>query len=255
MDLASRLYVGTVTHHRFKPREHRFVYSLFWAYLDLSELERLPCPWWFRLNRPAPVSWYRSDYFGDPNIPLDTAIRQLVEQQTGQSPTGPVRMLAHLRYFGYCYNPVTFYYCFEPDGKTLHSVVSEITNTPWHERFQYVLPIADAMSSEPWKWEMPKRFHVSPFMTMDFDYDWQFGYPGDDLTVGMINRRDGDTWFGAGLDLSARPFTSRELLRLLMRFPFMTGKVVTAIYWNALRLWLKRIPFVPHPKRAAEVSS
>jgi len=94
-----------------------------------------------------------------------------------------------------------------------------------------------------------KAFHVSPFLDMDYDYDWRFTDPGDRLTVHMRNERDGKPDFDASLSLKRRPLDGPTMARALARHPFMTGKVVTAIYWQALRLWLRGTPFYPHPGR------
>ena len=138
----SRIYKGWVEHRRMAPREHRFRYRMFMLYLDLAELPQLfdRTPFW-SARRPA-LAWFkRSDYLGPAQVPLDQAVRDLVAQRIGARPTGPIRLLTHLRYFGYSMNPVSFYYCFDPSGQTLETIVAEITNTPWKERHQYVLRV------------------------------------------------------------------------------------------------------------------
>jgi DUF1365 family protein len=163
-------------------------------------------------------------------------------------------MLTHLRYFGLCFNPVTFYYCFDPSGERVETIVAEITNTPWGERHAYVLPVATAerAGAKAWRYQFGKDFHVSPFMPMDVRYDWRFTSPDDGLFVHMENWREGRSVFDATLKLHRRPITSGNLARALIGFPVMTVQVSVLIYWQALRLVLKRTPFFTHPKKALD---
>lgn len=246
----SAIYTGWVSHRRFTPRPHAFEYRLFMAYLDLAELDAaFRGRWLWSARRPAPAWFRRADYLGDPTVPLDAAVRERVLAETGRRPAGPVRMLTHLRYFGLCFNPVTFYYCFDPAGERVEAILAEITNTPWHERHAYVLDCAaQAGPRRAWRFHFGKRFHVSPFMPMALDYDWRFTQPGDTLGVHMVNRRAGVEVFDATLALERRPITGASLARALASFPPMALKVVGGIYWQALRLWLKGMPFHPHPR-------
>ena len=147
--------------------------------------------------------------------PLKTSVQQLVREHTGKTPDGPIRLLTHLSYFGYCQNPVSFYYCFSADGETLETVVAEVTNTPWGERRCYVLPASD-------------------------------------LKVFMAISKNDRRIFDASMTLEREEIRGASLARVLIQYPLMTTKVVVGIYWQALRLWVKRCPFYPHPsKRAA----
>ncbi len=245
----SALYVGTVRHRRRLPSGHAFSYRLFMLYIDLAELpelfDRVPC---FSARRPA-LAWFRrADYLGPADQSLDEAVRARVEASTGERPSGPIRLLTHLRYFGYCMNPVSFYYCFDADGETLRWIVAEINNTPWDERHAYVLAVdAAEAAGRGWSWRFRKAFHVSPFMPMDMDYDWRFDLPGNSLHVHMDSTREGQRSFDATLSLERRALTAGSLNRALFSFPLLTLKVATMIYWQALRLWVKRMPFYAHP--------
>jgi DUF1365 family protein len=251
---ASALYVGQVRHRRFLPRGHAFRYRLQMVYLDLDELDAVFADrWLWSVERANWASFRRRDYLGDPSVPLAEAVRARVGEATGRRPEGPIRMLTQLRQLGHCFNPVSFYYCFAPDGEQVEHLVAEITNTPWHERHAYVLDRADAgiAANGTLRWQFDKSFHVSPFMAMDHRYDWRFSAPGETLAVHMENRRGAELWFDATLTMRRRPLSGFECAKALLRHPFMTGKVTAGIYWQALRLWLKRIPFHDHPRHRA----
>jgi uncharacterized protein len=245
----SAIYLGQVRHRRFRPRAHAFDYRLYMMYLDLAELPKVFRGHWFWSTRgPALVRFDRRDYLGNPEIPLEQAVRDHVETETGIRPTGAIRLLTHLRYFGHTFNPVSFYYCFNAAGTQVETIVAEITNTPWGERHAYVL--SESMNSGrayTKRYQLDKIFHVSPFMDMVMHYDWRFSHPGEQLNVHMENLQDGKKLFDATLTLDRRPLTSGALAYALLAFPLVTVKVVSAIYWQALRLWLKRIPTHTHP--------
>ena len=232
----SAIYRGWLRHRRFAPRRHAFRYALFMVYLDLAELDQaFRGRWLWR----AVARFRREDHLGDTSVSLDQAVRDLVQRQTGKRPQGRIRLLTHLRYFGYCFNPVSFYYCFDGAGH-VEAIVAEVNNTPWGERRCYVLG--------PRRTTTRKAMHVSPFMPMDLSYDWRFTAPGERLGVGMALERGGEKAFDATLALAREPISNGVLLR----FPWMTLKVIAAIHWEALRLWLKRVPIHPHPSRGTQ---
>lgn len=246
--IQSALYHGRVRHRRFEPVGNEFAYSVFYFYLDLAELPSLfRLPGLFSLNRRGLFAFHRADYLGDPARPLDAEVRDRVEKETGQRPAGPIRLLTQIRTFGHCFNPVSFYYCFDAAGARVDFVVAEITNTPWKERHAYVLRCSGAEGTQ--QFEFDKAFHVSPFMDMAQRYRWNFSAPGPDLFVHMDNvpLRGADRMFDATLRLKRTPWSPGAVAASLLFYPASTLKTVLMIHWQAMRLWLKRAPFYPHP--------
>ncbi len=263
------LFRGGLRHRRFAPHAHAFRYPLFMVYLDLAELDVVfRGRWLWSTQQWALARFDRADHLGDPAVRLDEAVRDLVQQETGTRPAGPIRLLTHLRYFGHCFNPVSFYYCFDAADKTVECVVAEVNNTPWGERHCYVLnrPDGEAHSARPQRhpryqryhrYQSAKVFHVSPFMPMNLDYTWGFSQPGETLNVHMALAQHATSpaderpqkIFDATLRLGRTPITGARLAGVLLRFPMMTAQVVAAIHWQALRLWLKRVPVHTHPAK------
>jgi uncharacterized protein len=247
----SCLYVGSVRHRRTGSVNDEFHYPLFMAYLDLDELPAcFDGRWLWSARRPA-VAWFRrADYLGDPAVPLAEAVRELVGERTGRRPDGPIRLLTHLRYFGKCFNPVSFYYCFAPDGQRVVAVVADVTNTPWGERHAYVMAVehsADRGTVSLMRARFDKQLHVSPLMGMDHTYDWRLTEPGRQLLVHIESAREQTKVFDATLSLRRRAMTARSLRAVLIRYPLITSRILVRIYSHALRLRLRGVSYFPHP--------
>jgi hypothetical protein len=193
----------------------------------------------------APGQFRRSDFLGDPNLPLQDEVRRRIFEETGVNHEGPIYLLANLRYFGFNMNPIACYYCFSADESRLEFLVAEVNNTPWNERHSYVLP-----GPQQGKWlrtEFDKQLHVSPFNPMDMRYLWRSSTPDQRLVLHLANTEQGRKVFDASLSLSARPMTATNLNRTLWRYPLMTARIALAIYWQALRLFVKGVPLHSHP--------
>ena len=244
--MKSRLYEGVVRHRRLHPTSHEFSYRVFMPYVCLDELPELFSGHllWSARGR-APGQFRRSDFLGDPNLPLQDEVRRRIFEETGVNHEGPIYLLANLRYFGFNMNPIACYYCFSADESRLEFLVAEVNNTPWNERHSYVLP-----GPQQGRWlrtEFDKQLHVSPFNPMDMRYLWRSSTPDQRLVLHLANTEQGRRVFDASLSLSARPMTATNLNRTLWRYPLMTARIALAIYWQALRLFVKGVPFHSHP--------
>ena len=204
----------------------------------------------WNINKPAIVSFRRSDYHGDPQVDLEDAVRLTLLEKTGRSFKGPIRLLTNLRYFGYCFNPVSFYYCFNEADDKVEAIMAEVTNTPWKERYAYVIEKQDQTNNKPRLVASPKKqLHVSPFWGMDHDYDWSFSQPESNLSVYMRNFKEDKMVFDVALNLKRKVFSNRSLFKAILRFPLITLMVVYRIHWQAFILYIKRAPFFTRPDK------
>ncbi len=242
----SRVGFGEVRHARHEPRTHAFAYPVFMPLLDLSELDRVfRGRWLWSVNRRNLAAFHRADYLGDPQCALADTAWERVEASLGPQERGRVLLLANLRYFGYCINPIAMYFCLNPAGEPV-AMLADVTNTPWGESDCYVVPMT--VDGEVRNHLSDKILHVSPFMGMEQQYRWNIRLTGTELFVGIASSESGGRKFDASLRLALRPLDGKSLAVALARHPFMTGRVVLGIYWQALRLKLKGLAYVPHPR-------
>lgn len=247
----SAIATGRVWHRRHSPTPHRFVYRTSYTLLDIDQVgpifarSRL-----WSLERGNLVTFRRSDFLR----PLDRGLRQAVVERVaeviGRRPEGRILLLAHLRQWGLCFNPVSLYFCLDASG-ALDAIVAEVHNTPWNERHAYVLD-CHGQSGPEYRFDFDKAFHVSPFMPMSIHYDWRFRIDDRSLDVHMRLKESGRECFAAGMRLTLAPMTTAAMRWMPLRFPLMTARVVVGIYWQALRLWLKKVPFHSHPGKVTQ---
>ncbi len=237
----SALYTGTLRHRRFGPGpEHDFAYRVSMPLFDVEEVDGLAAK--HRLwsaSRRAPGEFRRSDFLGDPTVPLRQEVLDLVELRSAARPAGAVSLLANVRTWGWLFNPISLYFCAGADGST-EALVAEVENTPWHTRVSYVV-------GPPGGHRFPKAMHVSPFMPMDVDYVLSYSDPGQSLSVSLDVVRGDERLLAVTLGLRRRPLDRRALRQLLFSPPAAGHRVSAGIYTQAARLKLKRAPVFRHP--------
>lgn len=263
---ASAIYTGKVRHRRFSPKQHAFEYDVFMMYLDTREIaEVFSLSRFWSLTHFAPAQFKRTDFHIDEkhidkryltqnSLPsVDESVRNTLASKLGEKPTGPIRMLVNLRYWGVNMNPISTYYCFDDSGEKLIAILAEVHNTPWNEHHAYVLTgegFADKQHVN-----FAKEFHVSPFNPIAMDYRWHSTTPTQTLALHLENWQDNQKIMDATMALAREEISTRALNKILIRFPWMTVKVISAIYWQALKLWWKGVPIFNHPKSTIKTTA
>lgn len=176
-----------------------------------------------------------------------------MQQKTGKRPAGPIRMLVNLRYWGFNMNPLSTYYCFDESGENLVSILAEVHNTPWNERHAYVLTSENFSKKQKVNFE--KEFHVSPFNPIDMQYQRFSTTPQETLAIHLENWQNEQKIMDATMTMVREPLTASSMNSMLIRFPWMTVKVVASIYWQAIKLWAKGIPVFNHSKNKLQHST
>jgi DUF1365 family protein len=249
----SAIYFGKVRHRRFRPVPHQFYYGVFMAFMDIDLIKELTgISRLLSYNRFNWASYDERDHFGDPALSL----RQRLERDAAANgislPDGQVFLLTHLRYLGYNFNPVSFFYCFDAQER-LQLILAEVNSTFGESHNYWLWQYNELPSSNARRYRSAKVMHVSPFMGMKLDYTFTFTAPDLKLVAHMDTIEDGKPFFDATLNLDRRPWSARSLHRALFSHPWMTAKVICAIHWEALRLYLKKVPVFTHPRHAKEV--
>lgn len=251
----SGIYTGTLRHRRFRPRHHEFSYQLFMAWLNIDEIPaQLAKSRFTAYNRFNLASFYERDHFGDASLPLRRRLEIDALQHGVTLPDGPIFLLTHLRYLGYCFNPISLFFCYNRQNE-LSIVLAEVNST-FGESSNYWLSTRNQQpAATSLRYRSPKVMHVSPFMGMNLDYEFVLTRPAENLVVHMntLERDSAAThFFDATLTLRHRPWSA--LSGALLRHPWMTAKVIAAIHFEALRLFLKKVPVFTHPARIPAAS-
>ena len=256
--LKSAFYIGHVFHKRLLPKEHAFTYPLYMNFLDLDEVTSLAQRyWWFSSQRWAPLQFKVSDYFrhealpqsespADSGVLLKTqaiAIAQSLGAQVGD--INRVCVLAQLRCFGIYFSPINFFFLYA--NETAKYLVAEVSNTPWNQSHCYLIDLIAPTPTE-------KAFHVSPFMDLDMEYRWQVRAPAANTHITIQSWRQ-QHLFTASFSATRFEINSKKITAVFLRWPIVSLSIIKAIYWQALKLYLKRIPFVPHQSKKTESST
>jgi uncharacterized protein len=244
------VYVGSIRHRRHAPRAHEFRYALFMVLLDIDRIpECMAASRFTSYNRFNWAAFDERDHLdGDPSRHLRERLRDAAAAAGETLPDGPVYLLTNLRYLGYVFNPISIYYCYGRDGG-LALVLAEVNNTYGGRRYYWLHPADD--ETRRFRSTAAKAMYVSPFMEYDVDYEFVLTPPSDSLVAHMnVLRGAGSTrrMFDATLSLDRQPWTAQSIRSALVRFPWMTAKVIAAIHWEALRLWIKGVPVMPFPQ-------
>lgn len=244
--MESALYVGKLRHRRFAPRVHEFSYPVYMAFLDIDDLpELMKVSRFSSYNRWNWTSYDERDHFGDVKKSLRKRMEEAAASERVELPKGRIFLLTHLRYLGYVFNPVSFFYCYDQDGR-LAMMLGEVNNT-FGQTHNYWLTAANERANTAAKrYQTSKEMHVSPFQGMELTYDWIFTEPGEQLVAHMNTLAEGKPNFDATLQLERRPWEAKQLVKVLSAYPLMTVRVIAAIHWQALRLWMKRVPVFTH---------
>jgi DUF1365 family protein len=239
----SAIYVGSVMHRRVQPRRHRFRYRAFWCLFELDELSKLQSGLrLFSHNRRNLFSLWDRDHGDGSGTPLRAQAERLLAE-AGIEAGGPIRLLCMPRTMGYCFNPLSIYYCHAADGR-LAALIYQVHNT-FGERHSYVIPARNERAET--RQNCSKRFYVSPFLEMDMRYDFRINAPDERIVVGICASAAGAPVLNAVLTGERRALTDRALLRLAATMPAITLKVIAAIHWEALKLWIKGLRLQPRP--------
>lgn len=245
--MKSSLYVGEIEHRRFSPVQNEFTYAVCYYFLDLDEVQKIfRWPLFFSYNFPGILSFWSKDYLGD-----KAAIAKIIREKTGEEFLGSVRLLTNISYFGYCFNPVSFYYCYDRE-ENLKYIISQVTNTPWGEKHMDFFTFKGDKKNA---FALPKVFHVSPFIPMNIDYTFVFNRPDENIHVLMQDRYTGEkeVFFDSTLTLERKDLSLKNVLFYFLKFPLVTFKTSLAIYFQAGVLYfLKKSPFYTHPKKQSE---
>ncbi len=253
--MTSAIYRGTLRHRRFKPVNHEFTYPLFMVFLDIDRIPELMLVSDFTgYNQWNWASFEERDHFGDPAIPLRRRLAEDAAKSGVPFPDGPIFLLTHLRYWGYNFNPISLFYCYDKAGD-LKTVLAEVNST-FGETRNYWLSEANQLAAlnrrvpgNSQHYRCRKTMHVSPFMPMELDYDFILTTPAERLVAHMNTTEDGAVNFDATLTLERQPWSAKALHGALISHPWMTAKVIFAIHWQALRLYLRKVPVFTHPAR------
>jgi len=251
-EFESAIYKGRIRHRRFMPNTHEFEYPIFMFLLKANEIPKVIQKFWqFGSSALCWVRFRRKDYVGGSKGDLDQAVRTKIAEKLGKQSAeieGEVYLLGHLRYFGFYFSPLNLYYL-KQEGKFRY-MLAEVSNTPWNEKHYYLVDLHEPQRHS-------KEFHVSPFNPMEQDYQWRVTPPASDSKHCLVhidifgNGENQKKVFDATLILNRVALNQKQLWRVLLTTPIQTFSMAVGIYWQALKLMIKRTPYHPHPTKSS----
>ena len=239
--MRSCLYECTVVHHRLWPKEHRFNANVFMFYLDLDELETLPQKLFFLSYNRFNIFSFRDEDHLSRGKNLKQSIVEYLQSQGLVLQQPRIQLLTYLRTWGYVFNPVSFYFCF--DGELPVCAIAEVGNT-FDEMKRYFLNRSSKIGADFFKLRSKKLFYVSPFMNLDIDFEFGLKVPQQKLSISVNDFAADRLILLASITGNRQLLTSWNLLKYAVLFPCIPLKVVGLIHWHAARLWFKRVPFI-----------
>jgi len=242
----SALFLGQVRHRRLESPVHEFDYPVWYALVDIDELQELDCDLSFFSHNGFNLTGFDDrDHMGPEPKPVREKLETWLRNRGVENELGRVQLLTHLRILGHVFNPVSFYFVRDGEDRLCHAV-AEVNNT-FGETYCYLL---DADGSQV-RHEEDKRFHVSPFQPVDGRYRFRINEPGKAMTAHIDVLRDGGRVFDTTLSLQRRELDSSKLLKTVARHPHLGLWTLTLIHYQAVRLWLKKAPFFLKPEPPA----
>ncbi|MGA8902529.1 DUF1365 domain-containing protein [Bradyrhizobium sp.] len=251
---AAALYVGEVMHARLKPVGHRFNYRVMSLLIDLDRLEvadrQTPL---FGVNRRALYSFHESDHGERDGSSLRLYVQRCASEHGIDLTGGRVLLMCYPRLLGYTFNPLSVYFCYDANGHPA-LLIYEVRNT-FGDIHAYILPVMRGdISPAGIRQAQEKRFYVSPFVEMAMRYHFRVVLPRDHVKLRILETDSEGPLLSATFNGHRRALATAELLRSFFSLPAVTAKIIVAIHWEALRLWLKGVRLVPRPDGTANGS-
>ena len=237
----SSIYNGTVIHKRFKPKKHFFRYSVFSLFIDLSELNQLDNSIkFFSFNKFNLISFFEKDHGDRDGSSLIEWVKKNLKENNISSENIKIKLLCYPRILGYVFNPLSVFFIYNSKNKLI-SILYEVKNT-FGEQHTYIFKVEDDLNL--FQHNCSKKFHVSPFIEMNCNYFFRILKPGEKISVIIDQYHTNEKILYASQDGKRVDFNSKELLKSYLKHPLMTFKIISAIHYEAFKLWTKGIKFI-----------